>query len=64
VLAETFTLLFYVTDTLPMTVPVAAVVIIREATRLRGRIEGRAAPQPAPATLDGEGGIRLARRGR
>jgi hypothetical protein len=64
VLAETFTLLFYVTDTLPMTVPVAAVVIIREATRLRGRIEGRAAPEPAPATLDGEGGIRLARRSR
>jgi tetrahydromethanopterin S-methyltransferase subunit D len=33
VLAEAFTLLFYVTDTLPMTVPVAVVVLVREALR-------------------------------
>jgi hypothetical protein len=32
-LAEAFTLLFYVTDTLPMTVPVAVVVVVREALR-------------------------------
>jgi hypothetical protein len=35
VLAEAFTLLFYVTDTLPATVPVAAALLIREALRAR-----------------------------
>jgi hypothetical protein len=34
-LAEAFTLLFYVTDTLPATVPVAAAVLLREALRAR-----------------------------
>jgi hypothetical protein len=33
VLAEAFTLLFYVTDTLPATVPVAAALLVREALR-------------------------------
>jgi hypothetical protein len=33
VLAEAFTLLFYVTDTLPATVPVAAAVLVREGLR-------------------------------
>ncbi|HEY3188119.1 MAG TPA: hypothetical protein VGJ70_11635 [Solirubrobacteraceae bacterium] len=46
-LAEAFTLLFYVTDTLPMTVPVAIAVVLREAARLRGRVQERAAPSPA-----------------
>jgi hypothetical protein len=46
-LAESFTLLFYVTDTLPMTVPVAIAVVLREAARLRGRVQERAAPSPA-----------------
>ena len=32
-LAEAFTLLFYVTDTLPATVPVAAALVVREALR-------------------------------
>jgi hypothetical protein len=32
-LAEAFTLLFYVTDTLPMTVPVAMIVLVREGLR-------------------------------
>jgi hypothetical protein len=41
VFAEAFTLLFYVTDTLPATVPVAVTVIVREALRLRR-------PQPDP----------------
>ena len=31
--AEAFTLLFYVTDTLPATVPVAVAVLVREALR-------------------------------
>jgi hypothetical protein len=35
VLAEAFTLLFYVTDTLPATVPVAVALVIREALRLK-----------------------------
>jgi hypothetical protein len=34
-LAEAFTLLFYVTDTLPATVPVAAALIVRELLRAR-----------------------------
>lgn len=34
-LAEAFTLLFYVTDTLPATVPVAVALLIREALRAR-----------------------------
>jgi hypothetical protein len=34
-LAEAFTLLFYVTDTLPATVPVAVALIVREALRAR-----------------------------
>jgi hypothetical protein len=41
VLAEAFTLLFYVTDTLPATVPVAVALLIREALRARR-------PQPDP----------------
>jgi tetrahydromethanopterin S-methyltransferase subunit D len=35
VLAEAFTLLFYVTDTLPATVPVAVALIVRELLRSR-----------------------------
>jgi hypothetical protein len=35
VLAEAFTLLFYVTDTLPATVPVAVTLLVREALRAR-----------------------------
>jgi hypothetical protein len=35
VLAEAFTLLFYVTDTLPATVPVAAALLVRELLRAR-----------------------------
>jgi hypothetical protein len=35
VLAEAFTLLFYVTDTLPATVPVAVALLVREALRAR-----------------------------
>jgi hypothetical protein len=35
ILAETFTLLFYVTDTLPATVPVAVALIVRELLRSR-----------------------------
>jgi hypothetical protein len=35
VLAEAFTLLFYVTDTLPATVPVAVALVLREALRAR-----------------------------
>jgi hypothetical protein len=50
-LAEAFTLLFYVTDTLPATVPVAAALLLREAARLRGRarrgVEDRRAAEPA-----------------
>ena len=34
-LAEAFTLLFYVTDTLPATVPIAATLLVREALRYR-----------------------------
>jgi hypothetical protein len=34
-LAEAFTLLFYVTDTLPATVPIAATLLVREALRAR-----------------------------
>ncbi len=41
ILAEAFTLLFYVTDTLPATVPVAVALLLREALRLRA---GRAQP--------------------
>jgi hypothetical protein len=37
VLAEAFTLLFYVTDTLPATVPVAVTLLVREALRVRAR---------------------------
>jgi hypothetical protein len=33
VLSETFTLLFYVTDVLPMTVPVAVALVLREVLR-------------------------------
>jgi hypothetical protein len=40
-LAELFTLLFYVTDTLPATAPVAAALLVREAARVRR------APRPA-----------------
>ena len=35
VLAEAFTLLFYVTDTLPATVPVAVALLLRELLRAR-----------------------------
>jgi hypothetical protein len=65
-LAEAFTLLFYVTDTLPATVPVAAALLVREAARLR-RTPLPAGPTPARASADapayGEGGIRTLERG-
>jgi hypothetical protein len=38
ILAEAFTLLFYVTDTLPATVPVAVALLLREAARGRERL--------------------------
>lgn len=38
VLAETFTLLFYVTDLLPATVPVAVALLLREAVRAQPRL--------------------------
>jgi hypothetical protein len=41
VLAETFTLLFYVTDTLPATVPVAAALLVREALRAQPYVRRR-----------------------
>jgi hypothetical protein len=41
VLAEAFTLLFYVTDTLPATVPVAAALLVREALRAQPHVRRR-----------------------
>jgi hypothetical protein len=41
VLAEAFTLLFYVTDTLPATVPVAAALLVREALRAQPYVRRR-----------------------
>jgi hypothetical protein len=46
-LAEAFTLLFYVTDTLPMTVPVAIVVLVREALRAQPHALRRQVPHGA-----------------
>jgi hypothetical protein len=41
VLAEAFTLLFYVTDTLPATVPVAVALLVREALRTQPYVRRR-----------------------
>lgn len=41
VLAEAFTLLFYVTDTLPATVPVAVALLVREALRAQPYVRRR-----------------------
>jgi hypothetical protein len=46
-LAEAFTLLFYVTDTLPATVPVAVAVLLREALRAQPHARRREVAQRA-----------------
>lgn len=50
VLAESFTLLFFVTDTLPMTVPVAVAVLVVEAVR-RAPAPPMQRPRPSRAAL-------------